>query len=214
MMNPKVDSLVTTLLSESNSVVITKFDYDEGDKRSWGGFEIEAKVPAGTLKGSGQFDSGGNVEDEWTINGEALDGSPDIQFVHYYSGSRAVDKFAKSKEKDAIEAISRWLKNAVLKTSKAPEAPTANAPEVKASETDNLILKKLGGSIKSNGIEGKLGGLDFYFEASERLGRFNKTERDFNLMVRNTTVEDAQLPEFLQLVKDFSDKLNQLTTSL
>jgi hypothetical protein len=94
-------------------VTVTKFEWDPGDKRSYGSFEIEADTPAGKLVGRGMINSGGEVDDpEWTLDGKPVPSDveyPDLGIPHYYAGSRAMSRFEKAKDTELPEVLSEWV---------------------------------------------------------------------------------------------------------
>jgi hypothetical protein len=94
-------------------VTIKEFNYDSGDKRSYGDFYIVAETSLGELIGKGMIGSGSDTQDEvWTLNGKPIDETidyPDLGIPHYYAGSRSISRFEKVKDTEIPEAISEWV---------------------------------------------------------------------------------------------------------
>lgn len=102
----------------ASEVKVTKFEWDPGDKRSYGSFEIEADTSAGKLIGKGLINSGGESEDEeWSLDGKPIPDEvspPDLGIPHYYAGSKAMSRFEKVKDTEILETLQEWLDGYVV----------------------------------------------------------------------------------------------------
>ena len=95
-------------------IVITKLEYDPGDKRSCGSLEVEATTSKGKLKIHGYIQTGGDIEYSEENHGVFLDGKIldvwtfDPGLPHYYAGSRALSR--------AQENLDVWMMEALADT--------------------------------------------------------------------------------------------------
>lgn len=98
-------------------VEVVMFEWDPGDERSHGVFQVEADTPVGKLVGKGLINSRGSQENqEWTLNGQPLPDTvdcPDFGIPHYYAGHKAISRFEKVKDVEVPETLSEWV-NAYL----------------------------------------------------------------------------------------------------
>lgn len=96
---------------QPEQVVLTRYEVDHGDKRSYGRVDLEAQTPCGLLVGGGNLGSSGDLEDQvWTLDGKELPNDPpDLGVPHHYAGHRALARFEAVKDQEAREVLAAWL---------------------------------------------------------------------------------------------------------
>jgi hypothetical protein len=103
-------------------VSAVSYDYDCGDKRSYGSLAVEASfqesdLPFKTLKWDGcAVGSSGGLESGWDekclVDGEAVEvstGLPEVEVPHYYSGLRTVGRWEDRAHETLVEDLQDWL---------------------------------------------------------------------------------------------------------
>ena len=107
-------------VAAGGGVTVKSFEWDPGDKRSYGSFKVVADTPHGELVGEGMIDSGGGTENEtWTLGGKPISSDvdyPDLGIPHYYAGARAMSRFEKVKDQEIPEILSEWLAGYIADT--------------------------------------------------------------------------------------------------
>jgi len=107
------ESVSKTVAIEQNpiSVTIKEFEWDHGDKRSFGSFRIVADTPHGELVGRGSIDSNNDADEEtWTLGGKPISvKSPNLGIPHYYAGNDEMARFEKTKDTEIPEILSDWI---------------------------------------------------------------------------------------------------------
>lgn len=102
-------------LAALQTVDYTSHELDTGDKRSCGEFTATYSTERGPLVFKTVFDSSGSPEElTVTLNGETVTGleevsAPDFGTPHYYSGSKAEDRFETSFPDEADDVAREWL---------------------------------------------------------------------------------------------------------
>ncbi len=107
----KRDAIDKTLVNKS-PIKVVKFEFDPGDDRTTGYFELEANTPSGVLAGGGSV-NGDFGEEERELNGEELNGEegeyPDLGLPQ---ASEASGKHFKNRARILlIEALEQWYES-------------------------------------------------------------------------------------------------------
>jgi len=103
---------------ECPTVQDLSFDYDCGDKRSYGGLKVSFRLGERSLKFDFSVGSGGGVEnvggvDVLVVDGQPveLDNWPEVEVPHYYAGVKACDRWEERAPDTLVEDFQEWVQS-------------------------------------------------------------------------------------------------------
>lgn len=107
-------------LADVPHVSSVEYEYDCGDKRSYGSLKVtasfeESDLPFKTLTVEGNVGSSGGLESGWEESVKLDDESvefewlPEVEVPHYYAGVRTCERWEERANETLVEDLQAWL---------------------------------------------------------------------------------------------------------